>query len=153
MPLQVQTHVSSCVFRPSAPPIGLKVLPDSALAYSLTAQEYLVPPQPIFPTTVSSPVPTVDSSVYRDSVPCHPPFRSSESDGSIEIPEVPTPVKTASPSVPRIQDPLSEIVSDVLANDPVLDVTSDDLRQEISPPTTPEKENLASELPKESQNR
>lgn len=46
------TVVSLCVFHPPAPPVGLKVLPDSPLAYCLRAQGHLVP-QPIFPTAVS----------------------------------------------------------------------------------------------------
>lgn len=41
----------------------------------------------------------------------------------------------------------------VLAKDPVLDVTSDGLRQKDSPPATPEEENLESEPPKEPKNR
>lgn len=47
--------------------------------------------------------------------------------GQIEAPEATTPVNTASVIVPRVPYPPSEIVSDVLANDPVLDVTCDDL--------------------------
>lgn len=52
----------------------------------------LVPPSPIFPTMFSSPVPTADPGVDRASVPCQPPLRRSDSDGSIETPEVTTPV-------------------------------------------------------------
>lgn len=36
-------------------------------------------------------------------------LRSSDSDGAFETPEATTPVKTASPIVPRVQDPPSEI--------------------------------------------
>uniref|UniRef100_H3DGT4 Transforming acidic coiled-coil-containing protein C-terminal domain-containing protein n=1 Tax=Tetraodon nigroviridis TaxID=99883 RepID=H3DGT4_TETNG len=74
---------------------------------------------------------------------------SSDSDGAFETPEATTPVKTASPVVPRIQNPPSEIgcsndtfshsascfltVSDVLDDDPVLGVTSDDLPSHATP--------------------
>lgn len=53
--------------------------------------------------------------------------------GQIEAPEATTPVKTASVIVPRVPYPPSEIVSDVLANDPVLDVTCDDLPSHAAP--------------------
>lgn len=99
-----------------------------------------MPPQPILPTTVTPPAPTADPSVDHASVPCHPPLRSSDSDGTQVIT---TPVETASPSALRIQEAPSEILSDVLANDYAFDLTSDELKQGGSSPAIPEEENLA----------
>ncbi|XP_035518808.1 uncharacterized protein tacc2 isoform X2 [Morone saxatilis] len=85
------------------------------------------PPPPSPSALASPPVP----SAYQNedhcpaSLPCHPPLRSSDSDGAFETPESTTPVKAASPTEPQIQQlPLDDKEAETSVTDPASDLTS-----------------------------
>ncbi|XP_034753328.1 uncharacterized protein tacc2 isoform X5 [Etheostoma cragini] len=90
------------------------------------------PASPIFPpppppAPASPPVPPAYQGEDHcpASAPCHPPLRSSDSDGGFETPESTTPVKTFSPINPPTQQLTSdEKVADTSVSDPASELTS-----------------------------
>ncbi|XP_078128618.1 uncharacterized protein tacc2 isoform X3 [Sander vitreus] len=85
------------------------------------------PPPP--PAPASPPVPPTYQGEDHcpASAPCHPPLRSSDSDGGFETPESTTPVKTFSPIDPPTQQLTSdEKVADTSVSDPASELTSAD---------------------------
>lgn len=80
-----------------------------------------LPPPPPAPASPSVP------SIYQwedhcpASAPCHPPLRSSDSDGAFETPESTTPVKAVSPTESQTQQLASDdTVADTSVSDPDL---------------------------------
>ncbi|XP_068182936.1 uncharacterized protein tacc2 isoform X3 [Antennarius striatus] len=76
------------------------------------------------PTLASHPVASAYQCEDPVSATCHPPVRSSDSDGAFETPESTTPVKALSPIEPQSQQQLPDD-KDISGCDPVPDLTSD----------------------------
>ncbi|XP_067380677.1 microtubule-associated protein futsch isoform X5 [Channa argus] len=115
-------HLTNCTEFPTPPPTpperheteGLPTPPVSPCASP--------PPAPSSPLAPSA-------YQYDDrcpaSAPCHPPLRSSDSDGAFETPESTTPVKAASPTDCQSQQLTSDDqVADTSVSDLACDVTS-----------------------------
>ncbi|XP_027132615.1 transforming acidic coiled-coil-containing protein 2 isoform X3 [Larimichthys crocea] len=93
------------------------------------ASPHLPPPPPPHTALAPSPVPSTNQREDHcpASAPCHPPLRSSDSDGAFETPESTTPVKAVSPTEPQTQQLLSDNkVTDPSVSDSIPDLTSAD---------------------------
>ncbi|XP_068597048.1 transforming acidic coiled-coil-containing protein 2 isoform X2 [Brachionichthys hirsutus] len=84
-----------------------------------------LPAPPASPNLPSPPSTPVSQCKDPASATCHPPLRSSDSDGAFETPESTTPVKALSPIEPQSQQQLTDD-KDTSGCDPVPNVTSDD---------------------------
>uniref|UniRef100_A0A8C9ZM05 Transforming acidic coiled-coil-containing protein C-terminal domain-containing protein n=1 Tax=Sander lucioperca TaxID=283035 RepID=A0A8C9ZM05_SANLU len=98
-----------------------------------TSEALPAPPvSPCFPPPPAPASPPVPPAYQGEdhcpaSAPCHPPLRSSDSDGGFETPESTTPVKTFSPIDPPTQQLTSdEKVADTSVSDPASELTSAD---------------------------
>ncbi|XP_044069212.1 transforming acidic coiled-coil-containing protein 2 isoform X15 [Siniperca chuatsi] len=123
----VPPHLHDTTEFPTPPP----TLPERHTPEAVPAppaSSHLSPPPPP-PAPASPPVP----SAYQcedhcpTSAPCHPPLRSSDSDGAFETPESTTPVKAVSPTEPQTQQlTSSDKVAATSVNDPASDLSSTD---------------------------
>ncbi|KAM6923193.1 transforming acidic coiled-coil-containing protein 2 isoform 3-T3 [Lycodopsis pacificus] len=87
------------------------------------------PPPPPPPAPASPPVPPASQCEdhFPASAPCHPPLRSSDSDGAFETPEATTPVKALSPIDPPTQQLTSDDkVADTSDSHPASELSSAD---------------------------
>ncbi|XP_028460189.1 transforming acidic coiled-coil-containing protein 2 isoform X10 [Perca flavescens] len=119
-------HLQDTTEFPTPPPTP----PDRHTSEALPtppASPCFPPPPP--PAPASPPVPPAYQGEDHcpASAPCHPPLRSSDSDGGFETPESTTPVKTFSPIDPPTQQVTSdEKVADTSVSDPASELTSAD---------------------------
>ncbi|XP_068580989.1 titin homolog isoform X4 [Cebidichthys violaceus] len=89
------------------------------------------PASPCFPPPLPASPPVPPASQCEDhfpaSAPCHPPLRSSDSDGAFETPEATTPVKALSPIDPPTQQLTSDDkVADTSVSHPASELSSAD---------------------------
>ncbi|XP_075932937.1 uncharacterized protein tacc2 isoform X2 [Anarhichas minor] len=86
------------------------------------------PPPPPLPAPTSPPVPPASQCEdhFPASAPCHPPLRSSDSDGAFETPEATTPVKALSPIDPPTQQLTSDDKADTSVSHPASELSSAD---------------------------
>ncbi|XP_071754122.2 transforming acidic coiled-coil-containing protein 2 isoform X1 [Centroberyx gerrardi] len=84
------------------------------------------PPPPPTPACPPPPSGHQEGDPHPASAPCHPPARSSDSDGAFETPESTTPVKAVSPTDPHNQQ--------LTSNDQVADTTVSDSASDVTRP-------------------
>ncbi|XP_071379192.1 transforming acidic coiled-coil-containing protein 2-like isoform X2 [Centroberyx affinis] len=84
------------------------------------------PPPPPAPACPPPPSGHQEGDPHPASAPCHPPARSSDSDGAFETPESTTPVKAVSPTDPHNQQ--------LTSNDQVADTTVTDSASDVTRP-------------------
>ncbi|XP_041644626.1 titin homolog isoform X4 [Cheilinus undulatus] len=119
-------HLQDTVEFPTPPPTpperhNLETLPTPPASPTFPPPS---PPPP--PAPASPPLPSVHrcEDNLPTSAPCHPPLRSSDSDGAFETPESTTPVKAASPTEPQTsQLPSHDTAADDSVSSPAPDLT------------------------------
>ncbi|XP_029305682.1 uncharacterized protein tacc2 [Cottoperca gobio] len=85
------------------------------------------PPPPPAPASPTVPPSSQCEDHCPASAPCHPPIRSSDSDGAFETPEATTPVKAVSPiDSPTQQLTSDDKVADTSVSDPAFELSSAD---------------------------
>ncbi|XP_070697743.1 transforming acidic coiled-coil-containing protein 2 isoform X3 [Pempheris klunzingeri] len=118
-PPALPPHLHDATEFPTPPPTPPERHTPEALP-TPPASSHFPPPPP--PAPAPPPVPSASQGEdHRPApAPCHPPLRSSDSDGAFETPESTTPVKAVSPAEPQIQLQPSDKTEDVSISDPAL---------------------------------
>ncbi|XP_054456741.1 transforming acidic coiled-coil-containing protein 2 [Anoplopoma fimbria] len=127
LPPALPAHLQDTTEFPTPPPTPPERHTPEALPTPPASPCFPPPPSP---QALSFP-PVPPASQWEDhcpaSAPCHPPLRSSDSDGAFETPEATTPVKTVSPIDPPTQQLTSDdTVADTSVSPPASELTPDD---------------------------
>ncbi|XP_053188536.1 transforming acidic coiled-coil-containing protein 2 isoform X2 [Scomber japonicus] len=129
LPPALLPHLSDTAEFPTPPPTPPERQAPEALPTPPASPCLPPPPSPPPPAPASPPAPSVHQSEdpCLASAPCHPPLRSSDSDGAFETPESTTPVKAVSPTDPQIPQLTSnDIEANTSVSDPASEFTSAD---------------------------